>query len=263
MQRENREAPDHTPPGVGHQNESVATTVRPNDPGAAALRRIGPISIPWRLWLLFEMLVLYVGAPLLLYVMVFGYKIPLFQLLPPIGLAFLLILAFDRNFSWWQLLFQHIHFRDLASMLGMFLVAAPAIAAFAYAENPGQFFRFPRVAWDAYVLIMIGYPVISVTVQELLFRVLYFQRYAPFFGTTETGRLLAICVGAIFFAFAHVIFDNWPSIWISLVGGIVLGARYERTRSFWLVWLEHSLYGNLIFTVGLGRYFYTGVSNLG
>ena len=34
------------------------------------------------------------------------------------------------------------------------------------------------------------------------------------------------------------------------------------TRSFWAVFLEHTLWGGLVFTVGLGRYFFTGVGIL-
>jgi hypothetical protein len=35
---------------------------------------------------------------------------------------------------------------------------------------------------------------------------------------------------------------------------------YARRRSLGLACLEHGLYGCLIFTIGLGRYFYTGAA---
>ena len=38
--------------------------------------------------------------------------------------------------------------------------------------------------------------------------------------------------------------------------------RYERTRSLWAVCLEHTLYGWLVFTAGLGRFFFTGIASV-
>jgi hypothetical protein len=37
---------------------------------------------------------------------------------------------------------------------------------------------------------------------------------------------------------------------------------FTRTQSFLAVVLEHALYGDLIFTIGLGRFFFTGAANL-
>ena len=42
--------------------------------------------------------------------------------------------------------------------------------------------------------------------------------------------------------------------------GLLLAYRYTETRSVWAAWIEHTLYGWLVFTVGLGLYFFTGVS---
>ena len=49
-----------------------------------------------------------------------------------------------------------------------------------------------------------------------------------------------------------------------LGGGCQCAAlRYALTRSFWAVYLEHTLWGALVFTVGLGRFFFTGVGIVG
>ena len=45
------------------------------------------------------------------------------------------------------------------------------------------------------------------------------------------------------------------------IGGALFAWRYERSRSFWAVWVEHVLWGWLVFTVGLGVFFFTGVAN--
>ncbi len=44
-------------------------------------------------------------------------------------------------------------------------------------------------------------------------------------------------------------------------GGMQFARRSYKTKSFWAVWFEHTLWGWLIFTVGLGDYFFTGVRN--
>jgi hypothetical protein len=45
--------------------------------------------------------------------------------------------------------------------------------------------------------------------------------------------------------------------------GLLFALRYALTRSFWAVYLEHALWGALVFTVGLGRFFFTGVGIVG
>ncbi len=41
-------------------------------------------------------------------------------------------------------------------------------------------------------------------------------------------------------------------------GGWLFADTYRQSRSLWLVCLEHALYGDLIFTIGLGTFFYHG-----
>lgn len=71
-----------------------------------------------------------------------------------------------------------------------------------------------------------------------------------------------VLVNGALFGFAHIIFNNWIAVAGSAVVGCIIAYRYWMTRSFWAAWLEHALYGCLIFTVGLGMFFFTGVSNL-
>jgi len=42
------------------------------------------------------------------------------------------------------------------------------------------------------------------------------------------------------------------------IGGLIFGWRYMKSRSLAAVSFEHALYGQLVFTIGLGRYFYHG-----
>jgi hypothetical protein len=60
---------------------------------------------------------------------------------------------------------------------------------------------------------------------------------------------------ALVFAWLHMIFRNHLAVILTLVGGWFFAQTCARTHSLRLVCLEHSLYGNLIFTIGLGNYF--------
>jgi uncharacterized protein len=113
-------------------------------------------------------------------------------------------------------------------------------------ERPGRWLK-----------IMTLYPFTSVLAQEFVYRVFFFHRYGPLFS----NRWLLIAANALAFGFAHILFRNWIAVAGTLAGGVLFAWRYERTRSFWAVWTEHTLWGWLVFTVGLGIYFFTGVNN--
>ncbi len=103
---------------------------------------------------------------------------------------------------------------------------------------------------------MVLYPLLSVWPQEMLYRSLLFHRYRALFRTD----IALILVSALAFGFAHVIFLNWIAVAMTVAGGFLFARDYARHRSLPLSCLEHSLYGCLIFTVGLGRFFYTGAA---
>ncbi|WP_088343302.1 MULTISPECIES: CPBP family intramembrane glutamic endopeptidase [Rhodomicrobium] len=225
----------------------------------AALRpereRISPLR---RVWLTLEMLVFFVATPIGVYSLLYDFRIPLFTLLLPVFVFFIFFLTFDRSFSWREHLRVGISLPVLASILAVFAVAGPAIALFAYHDVGDRFLRFPRFAYDTWIMVMILYPVISVTTQEIMYRVFFFHRYGALFaGDPQAGIML----NAVLFSFSHIVFQNLTTLVISFLGGLLFAWRYQSSRSYWALVLEHALYGNLIFTVGLGRYFYTGVSN--
>lgn len=211
-----------------------------------------------RIWLAVEMLLLYVGAPILVYGLVRDHHIPLFKILPAVFAVFALLLTLDRGFSWREALSRGVSLRTVGSILAIFCLAAPLLTLFAWHDNPSGFLRFPRYAQDVWIMVMLLYPILSVTAQEIMFRLFFYHRYRTLFGVDAQG---AIVLNAVLFAFAHIAFQNVTTLVISFLGSLLFAWRYENTRSYWAVVLEHSLYGNLIFTLGLGRYFYTGVSN--
>jgi uncharacterized protein len=226
--------------------------------GQAPSETPGTITAPRRIWLAAEMLLLYVGAPILVYLLVREHRVGLFSILPVVFAVFVVVLTLDRSFSWREALSRGISLRAAGSIITIFCLAAPVLTLFAWFDNPRGFLRFPRFAQDIWIMVMLLYPLLSVTAQEIMFRLFFFHRYRALFGVDSQG---AIVLNAVLFAFAHIAFQNVTTMVISLLGSLLFAWRYERTQSYWAVVLEHSLYGNLLFTLGLGRYFYTGVSN--
>ena len=105
-----------------------------------------------------------------------------------------------------------------------------------------------------WLMIMVLYPLLSVYPQELIFRAYFFQRYRPLFGTGWT----MITASAVAFGFVHIIFGNWIAVVLTLVGGFLFALTYHESGSMLLACLEHAFYGNFIFTIGLGQFFYHG-----
>lgn len=231
-------------------------TENPDRHGAAEASP--PASYAMRIWLLIEMLLFFVATPIVIYSLLYDYRIPLFKILLPVFLFFIVFLTLDRSFSWRKTLGTGIRWRDLAGILILLAIAGPALVIFAMEDVPQRFLAFPRYAQEVWITVMIVYPVVSVTTQEIMYRVFFFHRYKPLIGSDPQS---AIMLNAVLFSFSHIVFQNVTTLIISLLGGILFAWRYHSSRSFWAVVLEHSIYGNLIFTVGLGRYFYTGVSN--
>jgi membrane protease YdiL (CAAX protease family) len=119
---------------------------------------------------------------------------------------------------------------------------------------PGSFLSFPRERPGLWVLVMVLYPLLSVWPQEMVYRAFIYHRYAPIFGASG-GYILA---SALAFGYMHIIFINPAAVALSVPGGWLFARNYARNRSLALASVEHALYGCLIFTTGLGRFFFTG-----
>ncbi len=217
-------------------------------------------------WIVAEMLLLFVAGPALLARIVYERHIPLFVILPLVfaGLIALLLRQSDR--TWRADLVKPPAWSSVFSILALFVLCGGALTLFAYGRYPQSFLTFPRSNTPFWLLVMIFYPLTSVTTQELVYRVLFFHRYAP---AMNGPGWLAIAVNAALFAAMHAILFasrsphfHWEAVIISFTGGLIFAYRFTRTRSFLAVAFEHALYGDLIFTIGLGQFFFTGVANL-
>jgi len=140
------------------------------------------------------------------------------------------------------------------SILSLWLVAAIVAAAAVAIARPDLLLSLPSQRPLTWALIMMLYPLLSVYPQELVYRAFLCHRYAPVFGAGR-GMVLA---SAAAFGFVHIIFGNWIAVVLSFAGGLIFASRYLRARSLLAASAEHALYGMLVFTVGLGEFFYHG-----
>lgn len=139
-------------------------------------------------------------------------------------------------------------------ILAFWVLTASTCAAFVFAIDPDRFLIIVKHRPELWIMIMIAYPILSAWPQELIFRSLFFERYQGLFASTS---VLLLANGFVF-GFAHLFYMNWITISMTAVGGMFMGWAYLRHRSMTLAWVLHSLAGQLIFTVGLGHYFYSG-----
>ncbi|MEL7048319.1 MAG: CPBP family intramembrane glutamic endopeptidase, partial [Pseudomonadota bacterium] len=193
--------------------------------------------ILWRLWLLIELCILYIGVPILLYHLVHGERVPLFILLPPVLLAFVIVLLWDRSFLLRRELVQGMPWRELLSILVVFLIGGGMVAAYVQQEMPRAFLSFPTQRPETWQRVMVLYPLASVIAQELVYRTFFFHRYGALFDGLPWVMIFA---NGMLFGVAHMLFGNWVAVIGTGVIGCLLAYRYAATRSLWAVVIEHT-----------------------
>lgn len=144
--------------------------------------------------------------------------------------------------------------REWRPMLARFAVLGSVIVAAMAVFAPDRLCDLPREQPGLWAAIMVGYPLASVYPQEVIFRAFFFRRYAGLFS----HRVAMVAASAVSFGYLHIIFGNPIAVAMTLVGGLLFATTYARSRSLLASSVEHSLYGCLVFTVGLGGYFYSG-----
>lgn len=224
--------------------------------GLAASALTGPL-VPRRFaraWLASEFVGLYVLIPLLLWFERENFAqriIPSLVVLAAVFTALLLAdPAFDRNRLW--------NTRELrpglVRMVRVLVPSALILVLLTWWLRPELFMRLPRENPQLWLMVMIAYPLLSVYPQEIIFRAFFFHRYRGLFAAPDT----MVAASALAFGFAHLFFANWLAPLLSTAGGWLFARTYLRSRSTLQASLEHGLWGDVIFTVGLGWYFYGG-----
>jgi len=147
---------------------------------------------------------------------------------------------------------------DLPRILLTFSVVGSLLVGFVLIDCPEYFLYCPKNHYTVWLSIMWSYPLLAVYPQELIFRAFFFHRYAALFNTPA----MMIGASAVAFSFGHIIYYHPYSMMFTLGGGALFSYTYWRSRSLLAATLEHALYGCLLYTIGLGRFFFTGIDQL-
>jgi len=130
-----------------------------------------------------------------------------------------------------------------------FVVVAAVTALYVYVMDATKLFCVPKTDINLFWKILLVYTFLSVWPQELIYRTFFFERYSTFFKNPKT----LIFVNAVVFSLAHIFLQNTLVTVLTFIGGLLFAYTYSKTKSTTLVSIEHALYGNWLFTVGLGE----------
>ena len=112
-------------------------------------------------------------------------------------------------------------------------------------------FSFPKTNFRLWLFVIIVYPFLSVIPQEIVYRVFFFQRYFP----KNNNSNFLILLNMFVFSYGHLVFNNFHAILITAIVSPIFTFAYLK-KSFLTCVVLHSLGGQIIFTLGLGKYFY-------
>ncbi|MFD1883749.1 CPBP family intramembrane glutamic endopeptidase [Paracoccus pacificus] len=203
-----------------------------------------------RSWLWAEFVCLFVLTPVV--IAVFMPPRAMFLALFAFSLAGLVLLWRTGGFDWRGLLrgWRRIPWGKVAAVGLIVLVSGWIILSI---NRPQNLFSFLLTDPARMLLVWAFYPFLSALPQELIFRVLFFHRYAALFPQ----RRPAILVNAAIFSLAHLMYWSPIVAVLTFLGGIVFARGYLE-RGFPTAWLMHAVAGNVLFAVGMGVYFYSG-----
>lgn len=207
-----------------------------------------------RRWLWVECLVLFFLAPTALYPLRRELAFRVVPLMLPVTLAALVYLRRRKALCARQWRGTEPVRRHFAGVMAFFVPTALALTLLTWWWVPERLFAFPAGNPRMWTIVMIAYPLLAAYPQEVVFRAFFFDRYAPLFRRPAT----TIAANAAGFGLAHLFYGNWVAPVLSGLGGALFAYRYHRTGSLLLVSLEHGLWGDFLFTVGIGWFFYSG-----
>lgn len=204
-------------------------------------------------WIMIEFIALCLSVPSV--IIIFGLGAYMFAFLW-IAFIYCLIIYRLKYFPGWKTIWKFDAFtkHNLKLIFFRWIVASIGIFLFTWCYEPERLFYIPKNKPELIPVLIFAYTLISALPQEFIFCSFFFERFQNIFKT-PVAKIIA---SAIVFAYAHILFINWIAPIFSFFGGIIFAHTYYKTRSLALITLEHGLYGNSLFIIGLGWYFYSG-----
>lgn len=202
-----------------------------------------------------EFLLLFFGIPIVIYS---GSLLdhPSVILLPILaGMVLYFILKKDFKLRW--LIHLNVPRQVIWKNIGLVLLTGALLTGAVYLFKPDSLFNLPRKNPEVWLLLFFFYPLFSAYSQEVVYRTFLFTRYKMLFKNSY----FLILISGITFGFAHIIYYHPLSMLMTLVAGVYLAWIYKKTKSVLFVAILHALLGNLVFTIGLGEYFWLNMES--
>ncbi len=199
-----------------------------------------------------ELVLIYIGLPLLY----FFNLIPFHKSIPLLVVFFLFVVILLRNRQFKRKELGFNGYRSWRPILLRFIFFAIVTSVLVWIFARAQFFILPKTNASLWLMIIVFYPIWSAFPQELIYRTWFFNRYRDLFKNENIYFL----TNAFLFSFSHIIFRNWLALALTFIGGFLFSVTYSKSRSLLTVFVEHTLYGDFIFTVGIGQFFYMALS---
>ncbi len=203
-----------------------------------------------RIYFPLEFVTFFIGIPLLLL-----FKADLLHpssVLVPFLIVAFIILFFTKGFKWKELVDFSISWTKVFTHLAITFGVSLLMLAWVYFFDRENLFNLPRKNFNAWLTLTTFYPIFSAYVQEVIFRTYIFRRYKRLLG----NGWLIIFASASVFSFAHIFYFHPVSLVLTFLMGLYLAWLYQKTQSVLFVAFLHGLYGNMVFTIGLGHYFW-------
>ncbi len=206
-------------------------------------------SLHVKRWL--ELVFIFLCMPVLLFTLVTDLNLWLMPVLGMVGITCLLLLLLDPSFKRFRLTNVSEFRQHLRTSLSVFVPSAALILLTLYAIAPDFAFSLPLQHTDLWIMTLLIYPIVSVLPQEIIFRTFFFHRYKGIIPSKYARWIIS----TFCFALAHVVYGNWIAVVLSILAGAFFGYRYMHTRSTPVVIIEHTLWGSLLFSTGVGMFF--------
>jgi membrane protease YdiL (CAAX protease family) len=165
-----------------------------------------------------------------------------------LALIALLILFLDQNFDKKRLIRFHCRKNHFLNIVLRFGLSSVAILSIILIFSPSAFSQIPFNKPLNWITSSLSYLFMSVVPQELIYRAYLFHRYRLILR----GKFLPVAISTLTFTFAHIVYENYFALILTLIGGYYFSRTYQKSRSLMVTVTEHFMYGMLIFSSGVG-----------
>ncbi len=201
-----------------------------------------------------ELLVFFIALPS---VIIFGRLAPwMFTFLWAGGaycfLIYRYVMCQDQRGRLWHL--EALSWPHIRHVVLRWVIACAGMVAFLYWYDASRLMWGMSIPPERMAMIFLLYPVLSALPQEFIYCSFFFRRYGHIFKSNWA----MVWASALLFAYAHCLYINPVAPGLGVIAGLIFASTYVKTRSLALVSIEHGLYGNALFFIGLGYYFFSG-----